>query len=180
MTIGDIIRHKRKELDLTQDELAERTGVTKATVSRWESGEIKKIKAPIAMKLADVLDLDPILFVTGQQIIFPDEYSCPFGKKLYRSNIINVFYELNKSEYIPTCFTTEAIKGTAIGINRKGWCFFIVERAKTVEVRARSLQSDVRAYHLLDVASVYYFINYLSWDLAHRVPFQTFGIQRSV
>lgn len=74
MTIGDIIRHKRKELDLTQDELAERTGVTKATVSRWESGDIKKIKAPIAMKLAEVLDLDPILFVTGQQIIFPDEY----------------------------------------------------------------------------------------------------------
>ena len=51
MTIGDIIRHKRKELDLTQDELAERTGVTKATVSRWESGEIKKIKAPIAMEV---------------------------------------------------------------------------------------------------------------------------------
>ena len=38
MTIGEMIRDRRKELGLTQDDIARTIGTTKATVSRWESG----------------------------------------------------------------------------------------------------------------------------------------------
>ena len=44
MTIGEMIRNRRKELDKTQDDIARAVGVTKATVSRWESGDIHKMK----------------------------------------------------------------------------------------------------------------------------------------
>ena len=37
MTIGDIIKSRRKELNLRQEDLAELVETTKATVSRWES-----------------------------------------------------------------------------------------------------------------------------------------------
>lgn len=36
LNISAFIRQKRKELNLTQDELAEKLGVTKASVSKWE------------------------------------------------------------------------------------------------------------------------------------------------
>ena len=40
-TIGEIIAQKRKEKKLTQDELAERMGVSAQAVSKWENGRAK-------------------------------------------------------------------------------------------------------------------------------------------
>lgn len=40
--IGAIIKAKRKEQDLTQEELASRLGVSKATVSKWENNKPNK------------------------------------------------------------------------------------------------------------------------------------------
>ena len=39
MTIGEIIRERRKALKMTQEDLARAVNTTKATVSRWETGE---------------------------------------------------------------------------------------------------------------------------------------------
>ena len=38
LTIGENIRNYRKKNDLTQEEFAERLGVTYQSVSRWENG----------------------------------------------------------------------------------------------------------------------------------------------
>ncbi|MBQ8332810.1 MAG: helix-turn-helix transcriptional regulator [Clostridia bacterium] len=39
LRIGEIVRHHRKAENMTQEELAEHLGVTKAAVSKWETGE---------------------------------------------------------------------------------------------------------------------------------------------
>ena len=39
LSIGKIIYAKRKELGLTQEELAEYLGISKPAVSKWESGQ---------------------------------------------------------------------------------------------------------------------------------------------
>ena len=39
MKANEVIKIRRNELGMTQKDLAERVGVTEATVSRWESGE---------------------------------------------------------------------------------------------------------------------------------------------
>ena len=36
--IGSYIAHKRKEKNLTQEQLAEKLGVSNKTVSKWENG----------------------------------------------------------------------------------------------------------------------------------------------
>ena len=54
MTIGSIIRDRRKELNMTQEDLAIAVGTTKATVSRWESGDIHKMKRSMMAALARV------------------------------------------------------------------------------------------------------------------------------
>ena len=73
MTIGDIIQNRRKELNMTQGDLAEAVGTTKATVSRWESGNIHKMKRSMIVALSNVLMLDPIIFLQHEEVLFPDE-----------------------------------------------------------------------------------------------------------
>lgn len=58
MNIGDRIRNLREKCSLTQEEVGKKIGVTKATVNRYETGEID-IKRTIAIKLADVLNTTP-------------------------------------------------------------------------------------------------------------------------
>ncbi len=38
MPLSTVIREKRKELGLTQEQIAERLGVSTPAVSKWESG----------------------------------------------------------------------------------------------------------------------------------------------
>ena len=56
MTLGDMIRSKREEHDMTQQELADILHVTRQTVSRWESGS----RCPdliLSKKIADTFDI---------------------------------------------------------------------------------------------------------------------------
>lgn len=59
MDIKDIIKKKRIEKGLTMKELAEKVGVSEATISRWESGEISNMKHKGIILLADVLGISP-------------------------------------------------------------------------------------------------------------------------
>lgn len=58
MNIGDRIRQLRDSAGLTQEDVGNRIGVTKATVNRYETGEID-IKRTIAIKLAEALNTTP-------------------------------------------------------------------------------------------------------------------------
>ena len=73
MTIGSIIRDRRKEFNMTQEDLAVAIGTTKATVSRWESGDIHKMKRSMIASLCRVLQIDPALFFQREEVLFPDE-----------------------------------------------------------------------------------------------------------
>lgn len=58
MNIGIRLKALREEEGLTQEEVGKAIGVTKATVNRYETGEID-IKRTIAIKLAHVLHTVP-------------------------------------------------------------------------------------------------------------------------
>jgi len=52
MTMGIRVRIKRKELGLTQVELARKSGLTQATISRVENCEIQELRSGAIMALA--------------------------------------------------------------------------------------------------------------------------------
>ena len=65
MTIGEMIRTKREEQGMTQQELAQKLYVSRQTVSRWESGSrcpdlmtAKKIAAILGMSLDELVPGD--------------------------------------------------------------------------------------------------------------------------
>lgn len=63
MDIGTLIFTKRKEKGYSQKELADKVGVSEATISRWESGEIKNMKRKNVGMLADALGVSPLVFM---------------------------------------------------------------------------------------------------------------------
>ena len=73
MTIGELIKKRRKELDMTQEDVARSVKTTKATVSRWESGDIHKMKASMIQEICRVLEINPELFFQREEVLMPDE-----------------------------------------------------------------------------------------------------------
>jgi transcriptional regulator with XRE-family HTH domain len=56
MQIGDILKRKRLDLDLTQQELEDRSGVTQSMISKMEKGSADNVSIDILRKLAKALN----------------------------------------------------------------------------------------------------------------------------
>jgi repressor LexA len=61
--IKDILKARRTELGLTQLDVANAVGVSEATVSRWESGDIANMKRSRIASLASVLKISPSIIM---------------------------------------------------------------------------------------------------------------------
>ena len=63
---------------MTQDDLAKRIGVTKATVSKWENYEIASISGKRMPQLSGIFHVHPYTFVSAATMLYPQE-----GKSKY-------------------------------------------------------------------------------------------------
>lgn len=59
MNVGYLIKKARNEKGMTQEELAEKVGVKKSAVAKWENGRVSEIKRSNLKNLADALGLNP-------------------------------------------------------------------------------------------------------------------------
>lgn len=60
---GKRIKERRKEMNISAALLAERIGLSKATIHRYENGDIKNIKMPVLEAMADVLKVNPLWLI---------------------------------------------------------------------------------------------------------------------
>ena len=63
ISVGKLLRDRRNELSLTQRQVANQVGVTEATVSRWESGDIDNMRRDKIAGLANALRVSPLLIM---------------------------------------------------------------------------------------------------------------------
>lgn len=56
---GERMKKRRKQLGMSADELAEKLGVSRSTIFRYEKGDIDKVPAEYAKTLADALCTSP-------------------------------------------------------------------------------------------------------------------------
>lgn len=68
MDAGTVIKKLRREKGLTQQGLADRLHVSKASVQKYEQGDVLNLKAETLRKLCLVFDVPPFLFVFPEQI----------------------------------------------------------------------------------------------------------------
>lgn len=57
--IGKRIGSARKDLNLTQEELAKELGLNKSTIQRYETGQVQRIKIPVLAAMAKILNVSP-------------------------------------------------------------------------------------------------------------------------
>lgn len=59
MNVGELIKKKRLERGMTQEELAEKVGVKKSAVAKWENGRVSEIKRSNLKMLSEALGVNP-------------------------------------------------------------------------------------------------------------------------
>jgi len=104
MHIGKFIAKMRKEKNLTQEQLAEKLGITKNAVSKWERG-ISLMDMSLLKPLSSLLDVEVIDILSGEVIDKNNK------SKQYEKMILELFNNtnLNKKKIIKQYYLFEAI-----------------------------------------------------------------------
>ena len=63
LEIGRRIKERRQELNISAVELADMLGLSKATVHRYENGDIRNIKLPVVESMARALRANPLWII---------------------------------------------------------------------------------------------------------------------
>ena len=59
MSMKDKIKDRRTELGLTQEQLADKLGLQKSAIAKYENGRVENIKRSVIVKMAQVLECSP-------------------------------------------------------------------------------------------------------------------------
>nr|WP_314462949.1 helix-turn-helix transcriptional regulator [uncultured Clostridium sp.] len=68
---GQRIKKRRKQLEMSADDVANLLGVSRSTIFRYENGYIEKVPANILEKLAEILKTNPA-YLIGRQDYYTD------------------------------------------------------------------------------------------------------------
>lgn len=63
LEIGRRIKERRQEMSISASELADRLGMSKATIHRYENGDIRNIKLPVVESIARELRANPLWLI---------------------------------------------------------------------------------------------------------------------
>lgn len=94
--IGARIKERRDEINMSPSELAEATGLNKATIHRYEAGDIKNIKLPVIESIAANLKVNPSWIIGKSTDKFNNDNTIIWKNKDNKeiSTIINYVEEL--------------------------------------------------------------------------------------
>ena len=112
MSLHDDIKQRRIELGLTMADLAQSVGVSEATISRWESGDIANMKRDKIVSLAKALHVSPS-FIMGwdepetEDIVSSNKYNNVFPIKTHKIPLLGdiacgepIFASEDKESYV--------------------------------------------------------------------------------
>lgn len=92
MTVGENIYKARKEKGITQEELANKIGVKRSIISKYENGSVQ-ISTSTLKKIADVLEVSPTLLIDWEPI---ENAFQKWADNYCKNNLIDAFDKLNE------------------------------------------------------------------------------------
>lgn len=100
MEMADRIKQRRLAMGYTQEELAEKLGLQKSAIAKYENGRVENIKRSVISNMATVLECSPTYIMGWDEDYYLGE------------NLQNIFETLSKEFSIPTnelirCFFSE-------------------------------------------------------------------------
>lgn len=130
VTVKDILKGRRLELELTLEDVAKRVGVSPATISRWESGDIANMRRDRIAALAKALQISPAV-IMGWDVdtpIPPGAHRAHFkkvpmlgyaaaGQPLEDLNQDTPYYDVDNKYDVDFCITVRGDSMINAGIN---------------------------------------------------------------
>lgn len=130
VTVKDILKGRRLELELTLEDVAKRVGVSPATISRWESGDIANMRRDRIAALAKALQISPAV-IMGWDVdtpIPPGTHRPQFkkvpmlgyaaaGQPLEDLNQDTPYYDVDNKYDVDFCITVRGDSMINAGIN---------------------------------------------------------------
>lgn len=112
MKIKDKIKLKRLELGLTLEEVANKVGVAKSTIKKWESGQINSMRQSKIIALANALNVEPTFLIFEEENINEEKQDIKETKITSLDHVIlSLFKNLNDKEKAKVIkFTTKLIE----------------------------------------------------------------------
>lgn len=103
MSLSEVLKKRRSELGYTLLEIADKMGVSEATVQRWESGNIKSLRQGRISQLADILIVSPAALMGWEEknntSDIPEGFmSIPKTQKRPRLGVISCGDPINSEE----------------------------------------------------------------------------------
>ena len=80
MHVGELIRQKRTELNMTQEQLGNLLGVNRAAINKWETGRVTNLKRETIKKLSEIFQISPALLVEPDGTDFLDSPLLPLPR----------------------------------------------------------------------------------------------------
>lgn len=118
ITVGQRIHRRRKELNMSADELAERIGKDRATVYRYEKGEIENMPMALLQPTADALEVS-ISYLMGLE-----ENHIPSSMTYPESTSRDVFAH-NLQFYVKTSGRTQKEIAEELGVSTATFCDWV-------------------------------------------------------
>lgn len=86
VSLGEKLKGLRQKRDMNQTQLADASGITQATISRIESGEVKQLKSEALKKLAEALEVTVDYLVGKTNKLTPSDIvdSDPTARQIFR------------------------------------------------------------------------------------------------
>lgn len=101
--VKEIIKERRQQLGLTMKEVADAVGVSEATVSRWESGDIENMRRDKIAKLAEALKISPAVLMGWEDNRTPsdvpyylDEETAEIAQEVYDRPELRILFDASR------------------------------------------------------------------------------------
>ncbi len=123
MELKDIIKFRRKELNLNLLDIAKACDVSEATVSRWESGNIGDMKRSRIAALSKILKISPAIIVGTTDNDNKEAQSLSKDLSDQEKNLLDIYRDLDdKGQHTVDTVAQmeyERVKGGSTATNKK-------------------------------------------------------------
>ena len=108
MTTGEIMKNRRKALGLSAEYVAERLGVSPATIYRYEKGDIEKMPGRILDPIAKILHTTPAALMGWESLPQDDELSLTDQERQLLENYRDASEEIRQAAFTMLEVSAEA------------------------------------------------------------------------
>lgn len=74
-TVGEKIKKRRKELNLSVDEVAKRLNKNRATIYRYENNDIENMPITVLNRLSEILKISPMVLMGWKESSVQKKYN---------------------------------------------------------------------------------------------------------